>query len=89
MVYELDEVLKMMKVFHEVEISANIFLFQSSFAMKHKKSGALKTLRALEEYHKLPAEVRKGLESDKNNHVSKIVELERLCKEAIEKDKGK
>jgi hypothetical protein len=83
MAYNLAEISRMIKVYHEVETAANIFLFQSSFAVKHKKGGAERTLKAIEEYKKLPQEVRNELEKDKEAHVSKIIELEKLCREVI------
>jgi len=86
MTYELDEVVDMLRMFHAVESEAKIFLLIVSFPMKKKDQrvkSAQKTLKAIEDYKKLPGEVRRELETDKNNHVSKIVEIERLCHEAI------
>ena len=86
MSYEIGDVLKFLKVYHEMELEANNFLFISAYPMKNKDSkisSAQKVLRAIEEYKKLPLKIRKALENDKTTHVSKLVELERLCKEAV------
>jgi hypothetical protein len=91
MAYELNEVLNMLLVYHEVESQATEFLSFSAFAMKHKEhkiKSAQRTLKAIEEYKKLPSEIRKELEKDKNNNVSRIIGLERLCKETIAKQVG-
>ena len=91
MTYELTEVLNISRVFHQVESEAQIFLSISAFAMKnkaHSVKSALATLRAIEEYKKLPSELRKELENDKSASVSKIVEIERLCKETIARNKN-
>jgi hypothetical protein len=75
-----------MCVYHEIESEAKNFLFISSAAFKdksHKTKSAQKVLDAIEEYKKLPLELRNELERNKNNHVSKIVELEKLCRGAV------
>jgi hypothetical protein len=87
MTYESKEVLNMLKVFHCVESSAKDFLFLSAFAMKYKDKIvkiAQTTINAIEEYKKLPVELKKELENDKSNYVSDIIELEKACKKAIE-----
>ena len=86
MSYELTEVAKMMKVYSTLEAEAKNFLFISSYPMKnkdHKIKTALATLRAIEEYKKLPQEIRKELEKDKASSANSITELEKLCKEAV------
>lgn len=86
MAYKSKEVIQMLRIFKELESKAKDFLFLSAFPMKNKEQkvkSATATLKAIEEYKKLPLEIRKEVEADKNNHVSKIEELEKLCKEAI------
>jgi hypothetical protein len=87
---KLKDVLKMLHVFHEVESETQKFLSISAFAMKKKdfeKKSAESTLKAIEEYKKLPPKLKKELENDPSTHVSKIIELERLCREAVENGK--
>ncbi len=86
MASEEHEMAQMMRVYHQVESAAKDFLFISASAMKNKEhavKSAQATLRTLENYKKLPLEIRKELEKDKSSHVSKIVELEKLCKEVL------
>ena len=85
MTYELKDVLNMLRVFHEVESETKDFLYLSAFGMKYKDKiikSAQTTLKAIEEYKKLPIELRKELENDKSTYVSKIIELEKACKKA-------
>ncbi len=84
--YELDEVIHAMKVYHKVELEAEKFLSFAAFAMKHKElkiRSARETLKAIEEYRKLPLELKKKLEEDKTCRVSQIDELEKICKETL------
>ena len=86
MAYETKEFLKMMKTYHEVESQAKDFIYLSSWAMKYKdkiKVSAENTLKAIEEYKKLPEEIRKEIEKDKSLYVNKIDELENACKKAM------
>lgn len=83
MAYESNEIIGFMKIFHELESVAKDFLYLSAWGMKYKdkiKESAKKTLKAIEEYKKLPEEVRKELEKDKNTYSSRIRELEKACK---------
>lgn len=89
MAYELKDVLNMLRIYHWVELEAEKFLSISAYAMKRKdfeKKSAESTLKAIEEYKKLPIELRKEIEKDPSTNVSKIIELERLCRRAIEKN---
>lgn len=86
MTYELTEVTKMMKVYSIFEAEAKNFLFISSYPIKNKDNKiktALATLKAIQEYKKLPQEIQKELEKDKNSAANSITELEKLCKQAI------
>jgi hypothetical protein len=88
MTYELKDVLKMLRVYHGVESEAEKFLTVSSFAMKnkeYKEKCAESTLKAIEEYKKLPIELRKEIEKDPSTNVSKIIEIEKMCRDAIGK----
>jgi hypothetical protein len=78
-----EEIVKIAKVFHEFELASEIFLSQASFAPKHKRSGAQRLTKAIDEYKKLPAEIRSAFESDKSTNASKLIELETLCKETL------
>jgi hypothetical protein len=86
MTYELKNIIKMMKIYSEVESEAKNFLFISAYPLKNKDQKvkiAHSTLKAIENYKKLDNEVRMELENDKNTNVSKLIELEKLCREAI------
>lgn len=88
MTYSTKEIAKMMKVYAELEIEAKDFLFISSASLKNKEyviRSAQKTIKAIEAYNKLPLEIRKELEMDKNMAAGKIIELEKLCKKTIDK----
>lgn len=82
MEFETKEIARMMKVYTRAESEIRDFLFISSYPMKNKDrniKSAQTTLVAIEEYKKLPVELRKELEDDKNAYVSKVDEIERLC----------
>jgi uncharacterized protein Yka (UPF0111/DUF47 family) len=86
--YELKDIVKFMKAFHEIEACAKDFLYLSAFALANKYKdkivgSAQGTLKAIEEYKKIPPELRKELENDKSTFVSKITELEKECRKAI------
>ncbi len=86
MSYDLQDVLHMLRTYHLVELEAEKFWFIAAFPRKDKAQkvkSAQTVLNAIEEYKKLPLELRKELEKDKSAHVSKLVELERICKESI------
>jgi hypothetical protein len=88
--YKLKDLPNILKAFHNVELEAKDFLSFSAFAMKYPEKiikNAKTTLKAIDEYKKLPLELRKELENDKNNYVSNIIEIEKICKKAIEKEK--
>jgi hypothetical protein len=81
--YDSIQIVKFMKIFHEVELATEIFLSQASFAPKHKKSGAEKLIKAIQDYKTLPPDIRSALESDKSTNASKLAELEKLCLQAL------
>ncbi len=86
MAYEIKEIVQMMKVYHTLESEAKDFMFISAASMKNKDykiKRAETLLKAIEEYKKLPNELKVELEKDKTTTAYKIVELEKLCKEAI------
>lgn len=86
MAYNEKEIVKMMKVFHAIESEAKDFLYLSAFAMKYKdkiKESAQKAILAIEEYKRLPLEIRKELERDTTSYVNKINELEKACRKFV------
>jgi hypothetical protein len=86
MSYELSETLKMIKVYHELESAAQEFLFISGFALKHKEKrfkSAQRTLKAIQEFKKLPIELKNELEKEPDTYAKSIIDLEKLCKKAI------
>lgn len=90
MTYELKEVLNMLHVYARVESEAKNFLFLCGFAMKNKEpqlKSAQKTIIAIGEYKKLPSQLRKELEKYHSTSVSKIIELEKICRDVIAKNK--
>jgi uncharacterized protein Yka (UPF0111/DUF47 family) len=86
MKYDLKDVVNMLRIYHQVESEAKFFLSLSAFASKHKEQtikSAQRTLAAIEEYKKLPQELRSELEKDKGTNVSQITELTKLCKQTL------
>jgi hypothetical protein len=88
MPYETAEIVKMMQTYNELESAAKDFLFTAGFASKHKAQSAQKVLKAIEEYKKIPTEIRMALEKNPNSSLKSLAELERLCKKAVEDKKN-
>jgi uncharacterized protein Yka (UPF0111/DUF47 family) len=83
---DFKETVQYMKVYSKFESAAKDFLFISSYPMKdktHKVKSAKALLDAIEEYKKLPLELRTELENDKSSNASQINQFEKLCREAI------
>ena len=86
MAYELKDVLHIIQVYNNLESKIKDFLFISAAALKnkeHKIKSAEILLIAIQEYKKLPTPIRNELEKDKQLNVHKIIELERLCQNAL------
>jgi predicted enzyme involved in methoxymalonyl-ACP biosynthesis len=49
----------------------------------HKVKSVKALLDAIEEYKKLPLELRAELEKDKSSNASRISQFEKLCNEAV------
>lgn len=84
--YQLGEIAEMMRIYNRVEAEAKDFLFISSSALKNKEyqvKSAKSTLAAIEEYRKLPIELRNELEKNKSAYVKDIAQLENACNAAI------
>ena len=84
--YKLKDLPTMFRIYHAVEMEIEKFLSISAYAMKnkvHKIKSAESTLRAIEEYKKLPTALRKKLEKDKTSNVSRIDEIEKMCRIGI------
>jgi len=81
-----EELAEMFRIYHVVENECEKFLSISAFAMKDKnfkKKSASSTLKAIENYKKLPAGLRRELEKNKTAHVSKIDKIEKMCKNVL------
>lgn len=82
---EIMDLVEYMQIYHNAENEAAKFLTISAYAMKNKTSkikSAQSTLKAIEEYKKLPEELRVELEKNKDSYLHNINEVERLCGEA-------
>lgn len=86
MAYEINEVAEMIKIYNNLESKIKDFLFISAAALKnkeHKIKSAEALLIAIQDYKKLPIKIRDELEKDEKLNVHKLVELEKLCREAL------
>ncbi|MEK6918672.1 MAG: hypothetical protein AABW73_01405 [Nanoarchaeota archaeon] len=82
--YKLSEIAEMMKIYVRAEAETKDYLFLSASSMKNKEpkiKSAQRTIKAIEEYKKLPLELRKEIEKDTN--MSRIEMIEKLCQETI------